>query len=65
MVERTKFPSNHVIHMSLDHADPKQSISVAACDCGWVSRVPWPHHDAEQDAAVEDHWRDVESRTSD
>lgn len=64
---RTVFPANHVVHMSLDHHDPKQSVSVAECDCGWLHRVPWPGEarQTEQDGAIENHWQEVERRTSD
>jgi hypothetical protein len=57
---RTRYPAGHVIHMSLDHDDPAQSISVAHCDCGWESRYPWPGNHTVQDTAIESHWQAVE-----
>lgn len=60
MTARTVYPKHHVVHMSLDHGDPRQSFSVARCDCGWRNTVAWPGHHDEQDAAVEAHWVDVE-----
>ncbi len=63
MSERTTWPAGHVIHMSLDHSDPAQSISVAACDCGWEHRLPWPGNDLPQDAAIEGHWREIEAQS--
>lgn len=57
---RTSWPKGHVVHMSLDHKE-EQSVSVAQCDCGWVKRVPWPGHHAQQDKAIERHWRKVET----
>lgn len=69
MTERTTWPAGHVVHMSLDHSDRRQSISVAECDCGWCDRRPWPMRYPEgyreQDAVIEAHWKSVESRTSD
>lgn len=62
--ERTIFPAGHVIHMSLDHTDRRQSYSVAQCDCGWLHRAPWPGHHVEVDAACEAHWQDVEKEKS-
>jgi hypothetical protein len=62
---RSSWPAGHVVHMSLDHRDPAQSISVAECDCGWIHRSPWPGPREAEDAAIENHWREVESRTSD
>ena len=58
--DRDEWPGGHVVHMSLDHSDRKQSYSVARCDCGWESRVPWPGHYAKQDATVKAHWCAVE-----
>lgn len=58
---RTKWPDGHVVHMSLDHTKTP-SDSLAECDCGWVNRVPWlKGRYKEQDAAIEAHWREVES----
>lgn len=59
--ERKSWPDGHVIHMSLDHTKTP-SDSVAECDCGWVSRVPWTKgRYVEQDAACEGHWAAVEA----
>jgi len=63
---RCSWPDGHVIHMSLDHSDPAQSISVAACDCGWDHRIPWSRGTYDiQDQACENHWLEIERRTSD
>jgi predicted transposase YbfD/YdcC len=60
---RTSWPADHVVHMSLDHSDRAQSISVARCDCGFEFRVKWPYRDGAgevQDQAIELHWQRVE-----
>lgn len=55
---RTRYPRGHVVHMSRDYreAEPR---SLARCDCGWQSLLLVGHY-AEQDAAIELHWQEVE-----
>lgn len=61
LATRTSWPPGHVVHMSLDHDSAKpQSISVAACDCGWEFRIAWPGNYRLQDQAIEQHWQRVE-----
>lgn len=57
---RDHYPAGHVVHMSLDHS-ATPSVSVAECDCGWISRVDWlPGLWRFQDEAVHHHWDEVE-----
>lgn len=63
--ERKQWPRGHVVHMTVDGPGPAQPYltqpySVARCDCGWESRVPWSDHYREQDDAIEAHWQAVE-----
>lgn len=66
MSKRSSWPAGHVVHMSLDHSDRAQSISVARCDCGWVSLMPWPgiEHVRAQDVLVETHWQSVDENAA-
>lgn len=61
LATRTSWPAGHVVHMSLDHHDRAQSVSVAACDCGWEFRIAWPGNYQLQDQAIEQHWQRVEN----
>jgi N6-adenosine-specific RNA methylase IME4 len=56
--------AGHTVSMTLDHS-VEPSMSVATCQCGWVSRVEWkPENAPAQDAAVEAHWRQVTKPSS-
>lgn len=62
--ERTSWPSGHVIHMGNNGGQPLEDgkhYSIAQCDCGWRSVLPWDHHWGKQDAACEAHWREIEA----
>ena len=47
----------HLVSMTRDCAG-SEVYSVATCQCGWVSRIEIADF-AEQDRAVDGHWRDV------
>lgn len=58
---RASYPPGHVIHMSCDADGTGETISVAACDCGWKHSTPWREGNyAMQDDAIEAHWREME-----
>lgn len=61
---RTAWPPGHVVHMSLDRRYDGLTISIAECDCGWAVWVRWRDDIARllQDAAIENHWREVEAQ---
>jgi hypothetical protein len=61
LATRTSWPAGHVVHMSLDHRDHAQSVSVAECDCGWEFRIAWPGNYQLQDQAIEQHWQRAEN----
>lgn len=60
LATRNCWPAGHTIHMSLDHSDRAQSISVVQCDCGWEFRIVWPGNYQLQDQVIERHWQSVE-----
>lgn len=50
----------HVVSHTIDHVDAGTSYSVATCQCKWTHRVRRAHDShAQQDAAIEAHWRDA------
>ena len=53
---RKIYPAGHVIHHTMDYADPDKPMRVGACDCGAsFAYRPSQHH--EMDAAIEAHWQ--------
>lgn len=47
----------HLVRMTRAYPDGKP-VSVATCECGWVSRTPITKF-RDQDKAIDTHWLDV------